>query len=89
MNSTKTMTTTVRIPSGFALPTCGHAFPASALGSAWIAGGDLGTTLPMGAAVRTAVSAVVRERQAVVVTDGSGFAAAYIPGTSAWRPPTC
>ena len=83
MNSTQPMTT-VRIPSGFAMPTCGHA-PASALGTVWTLGCDRGTTLPTGGVVST----VVRERQAAVVTDGRAFAKAYIPGTSAWRPPTC
>jgi hypothetical protein len=61
---------TAQIPSGFAMPTCGHAFGA-------------GTTT------------VTRER----VADIAGIKGAakadrvmtqsYLPGNSAWRPPTC
>ena len=72
-----TTTATAQIPSGFAMPACGHAsFRA--------------TGLPMTAGV------VVRGRQEDSVLcaaiDGKSVAVrttAYIPGTTAWRPPTC
>jgi len=88
MNSTTT-TWTAQTPSGFALPTCGHAFEA---------------TLRTRASVVTtgviAGAAVVRQRQEsvqILATDvvRGGFkgdmdlATAYFPGTSAWRPPIC
>jgi len=78
MNSTK-LSTTARIPSYFGMPMSGHAFGASAA----VAGSCLSAAL------------VVRER-AVAATDLTGAAQAglrfgqtTLPGTSAWRPPTC
>jgi len=69
--------TTVQIPSSFGMPACGHAFRVTT-------------------DARTAATAlVVRERVGFVAaatgaTDGDlGLAQSYIPGTSAWRPPTC
>jgi hypothetical protein len=57
-------------PSGFGMPTCGHA---SATGIS-----AFGATT------------VVRERRAVITGDVKGDMglAAYVPGTSAWSPPS-
>ncbi|MEI5672471.1 MULTISPECIES: hypothetical protein [Nocardioides] len=73
MASNKLMTT-VQTPSRFALPTCGHAFDASVRGT------DLGF-----AGIGTSVE---RERTATPIKGGLGFATAYVPGTTAWSPPT-
>lgn len=76
MSNTK-IRTTVQIPSGFGMPACGHAFRVTT---------DARTT---------ATALVMRERAGNVwaakgATDGDlGLAQSYIPGTSAWRPPTC
>ena len=62
-----------QIPSGFGMPVCGHAS---------VTNGAFGTT------------SVVRERQAVITGDVMGDAkgdlglTAYVPGTSAWSPPS-
>ena len=65
-------------PSGFGMPACGHA-AASQTGFAG--------ALPVSQATTT----VVRERQAAVITGdvkGDMGLAAYVPGTSAWSPPS-
>ncbi len=71
---------TAQIPSGFAMPTCGHA---------WI-----GTTGVIAGVVTTGV--VVRDRQedsvlgaAIAGKRDAARTLAYFPGTSAWRPPIC
>jgi hypothetical protein len=76
MNSIK-LRTTARIPSYFAMPVSGHAFGASAV-----------------AAACPSAALVVRDRAVVAdvtaaATAGLRFAQTSIPGTSAWRPPTC
>jgi hypothetical protein len=76
MFSTKLMTT-AQTPSRFALPTCGHAFLGASL-----RGTDLGVVAGAGTA------AVKRERIATQITGGMGFVPAYVPGTTAWSPPT-
>lgn len=68
------LTTTVQTPSRFAMPTCGHAFDASVWGT------DFGT-----AGVGTSVE---RERTAPRIKGGLGLVPAYVPGTTAWSPPT-
>lgn len=73
MISNKLMTT-VQTPSRFALPTCGHAFDATVRGT------DLGFA--------GTGSAVKRERIATPITGGEGLVPAYVPGTTAWSPPT-
>jgi hypothetical protein len=77
MNSIK-LRTTAQFPSYFAMPMSGHAFGASSL----VAGSCPSAAL------------VVRERAvaadvAGAATAGLRFGATTIPGTSAWRPPTC
>jgi hypothetical protein len=73
MESTKNMTTAM-IPSGFGMSACGHAFGATAASTT--------TTGAFGTDLR-----VVRERRAATQQD-TGLAIAYVPGTSAWSPPT-
>jgi hypothetical protein len=77
MNSIK-LRATAQFPSYFGMPVSGHAFGASSL----VAGSCPSAAL------------VVRER--AVVADVTGAATAglrnastSIPGTTAWRPPTC
>ena len=77
MNSIK-LSTTAQIPSYFRMPMSGHAF---------------GTSAPV-AGSRPSAALVVRDR--VVATDlaaavaaGLRFGQTTIPGTSAWRPPSC
>ena len=62
---------TAQIPSGFAMPTCGHAFD------------EISGRIVMSGA-RTH-GTVVRDRGAVVTT--LGYAEKSFPGTTAWRPP--
>ena len=77
MASNKLMTT-VQTPSRFALPTCGHAFEATVWG------------VDSGSFAGIATSFVERERTATQITikGGLGLVPAYVPGTSAWSPPT-
>ena len=65
-----------QIPSGFGMPACGHA---SLVTSGLPVSGGFGATT------------VVRERRAAVITGdvkGDMGLVAYVPGTSAWRPPS-
>lgn len=80
MNSTKLMTT-VQTPSRFALPACGHAFDATRWGA------DLGMFAGTGT---TVVERVERDRAAQItaIKGGRGFVPSYVPGTTAWSPPT-
>lgn len=64
--------TTVQTPSRFTLPTCGHAFEATLRGTDFA---GIGT------------SAVERARFAQI-KGGMGLVPAYVPGTTAWSPPT-
>jgi len=64
--NTNTIEMAAKIPSGFGMPVCGHAFQTSFVA--------LGTT------------SVVCDRQAAI--KGDMGLAAYVPGTSAWRPPS-
>jgi hypothetical protein len=73
MESTKNLMTAM-IPSGFGMPTCGHAFDTTAASTTGAFGADFGGT-----------AAVVRERRIEQDTD---LAIANVPGTSAWSPPT-
>lgn len=73
MISNKLMTT-VQTPSCFALPTTGHAFGATLRGT------DLGAI--------AGTPAVQRERIATQFKGGMGSVPAYVPGTTAWSPPT-
>ncbi|MEV7431503.1 hypothetical protein AB0N29_17955 [Nocardioides sp. NPDC092400] len=72
---------TAQIPSGFALPMCGHA---SARASFRATGVVLGAT-----------EVVVRDRQADTAIRAAAAdkrttrTTAYFPGTTAWRPPIC
>ena len=75
MASNKLMTT-VQTPSRFTLPTCGHAFEATLRGT------DLGAVAGIGTSV------VERERNATQIKGGMGLVPAYVPGTTAWSPPT-
>ncbi|MDN4163583.1 hypothetical protein [Nocardioides abyssi] len=84
----KQMTSTAQIPSGFAMPACGHAW--------------FDTTGVVAGAATTGVitTGVVRDRQEDSV-HATVLAAAVIgkrdairtqdcfPGTTAWRPPIC
>lgn len=76
MNSTKTWMT-AQSPSAFGMPICGHTSGASVIE----AGSAAATTL------------VVRKRQAFLGTNGittdRAFVPSYVPGTTAWSPPTC
>lgn len=65
-------------PSSFGAPFCGHAS---------VTTGVIGTTDARGTRGGFATTSVVRDRQAGVEAD-MGLALAYIPGTSAWSPPT-
>ena len=58
-------------PISFGMPACGHA--------------DFMTTGAFGIDAAFATTQVVRERKAV--KGDMGLAIAYVPGTSAWRPP--
>ena len=72
MNSNK-LWMTAQIPSGFGMPACGHA------------------TASVTSSAAFGATTVVRERQAAVITGdvkGDMGLAAYVPGTSAWSPPT-
>lgn len=71
------LTTTAQTPSSFALPTCGHAPVGASL-----RGTDLGAFAGAGTA------AVKRERIAPQTKGGMRLVPAYIPGTTAWSPPT-
>ncbi|WP_155993269.1 hypothetical protein [Nocardioides sp. URHA0020] len=79
MNSNKLWMTATN-PSDFGMPMSGHAF---------------GVVTPATAARRTSTTSVVRERLVDIagttgaVKAGLGLAQSYIPGNSAWRPPTC
>ncbi|WP_244929446.1 hypothetical protein [Nocardioides sp. W7] len=78
MNSTKLMTT-VQTPSRFALPMCGHAFDATVRGAGF------------GTFAGTGTSLAKRDRVATQITEikgGWGLVPAYVPGTTAWSPPT-
>ena len=62
-----------QIPSGFGMPACGHA------------------TASVTSSAAFGATTVVRERQAAVTTGdvkGDMGLAAYVPGTSAWSPPS-
>ncbi|GAA4371161.1 hypothetical protein [Nocardioides caricicola] len=78
MNSTKTWMT-AQTPSAFGMPICGHAFTVSARAAE---AGNAATT-----------KLVMRDRVAVIADsfgdDNRGLAQSYVPGTSAWSPPTC
>lgn len=76
MASNKLMTT-VQTPSRFTLPTCGHAFEATLRGTDFGSGiAGFGTTV------------VERDRFATQIKGGMGLVPAYVPGTTAWSPPT-
>jgi hypothetical protein len=62
-----------QIPSGFGMPTCGHAFETTAIQ----------------ASLRVLGTSVVRDRSDLGVTGDMGVAKTYFPGTSAWRPLNC
>ena len=64
---------TAQNPSCFGMPTRGHAFAATLWGT------DLGAF---------GTSMVTRDRQATLVKGGKGLVPTYIPGTTAWSPPT-
>jgi len=68
--NTNTIEMAAKIPSGFGMPSCGHAF-------ATIAQPSLGGF---------ATTSVVRDRQAAI--KGDMGLAGYVPGTSAWSPPS-
>ncbi|MBC9733326.1 hypothetical protein [Nocardioides marmotae] len=77
-------TTTAQTPSGFAMPTCGHAsIPASI--RAWIPAAVIvrdrqeGSVRPATLTVLGATTAIKRD----------AATPAYFPGTTAWRPPIC
>lgn len=79
-----TTSATALIPSGFAMPACGHA---------WI-----DTTGVIAGAATTGVitTGVVRDRQedsvlgaAVIGKRDAARPQAYFPGTTAWSPPIC
>jgi hypothetical protein len=79
VNSTQ-LWMTAQTPSAFGMPISGHA-------SRVITGAT-------DACAAAATTLVVRERAAIVATQGAvkgdmGLAQSYFPGTSAWRPPTC
>jgi deoxycytidylate deaminase len=82
VDSNKTWMTD-QTPSTFGMPISGHAFGIA--------------TCPRVASLRgTTVSAAVIERDRVVATGTTGaakgdmgLAQSNLPGTSAWRPPTC
>lgn len=73
--SSMTITWTAQVPSGSALPTCGHASAAIASRTRT----DLTRGLTTG---------VVRDAKAGI-EGGLGLAQAHFPATSAWRPPIC
>lgn len=75
MNSIKLMTT-VQTPSRFGMPACGHAFETAHRGSDVAAITGFGT------------SVVERDRFATQIKGGLGLVPAYVPGISAWSPPT-
>ena len=90
MNSTTTRTTTVLNPSRIALPTCGHAVegtPRAEVKTAAASRRVWGTTVPSIAGVRRGTTSV--DLAGAAIKGGMGFAQAYLPGTTAWRPPTC
>lgn len=70
------ITTTVQIPSRFAMPVCGHAH--DTVSRDWSA--DLGTRLIAGD--------VDRDRTAAATKGHLGFVA-LVPGTDAWSRPLC
>lgn len=78
-------------PSGFGMPACGHvSLAVSQVKSAW-------TAAPTVAAVRPSVIATdafagVRDQRDVAglgFTGDLGIEPTYIPGTTAWSPPSC
>lgn len=74
MDSNK-ISMTVRFPSDFGMPACGHASR---------------TVAPRPSQVRgTTVPVAVRDASAVAVTGDLLIARTYFPGTAAWRPPIC
>ncbi len=70
---TNTIKTAVQIPSGFGMPACGHLPKMSAF--------------PLTSSAGVATTVVVRDRQATAAKGDMGLIA-YVPGTSAWRPPS-
>jgi hypothetical protein len=75
VNSNKLWMTAQSAPC-FGMPISGHAF---------------GASVPATES-RIATTLVVRDRAMATqgaVKRGTGFAQAYLPGTNAWRPPTC
>ncbi|MDN4174920.1 hypothetical protein QWY28_18300 [Nocardioides sp. SOB77] len=86
MNSIVNLWTTAQTPSGFAMPTCGHASIRASIRATGVVPG--------------ATEVIVRDRREdSVVTSVIGTALAgkrdaartlaYFPGTTAWRPPIC
>jgi hypothetical protein len=73
MNSTK-LRMTASTPSRFGMPSCAHAFGMTPATDLRAA------TLVVRAGIEGTQGAIER---------GTGFAPSYLPGTSAWRPPTC
>ncbi|MGB0101100.1 MAG: hypothetical protein WBP61_12550 [Nocardioides sp.] len=78
MNSIK-LWMTAQTPSAFGMPISGHSF---------------GVTTRATDVCAAATAVVVRDRAVIAATKGAtdgelGFAQSYLPGTSAWRPPTC
>ncbi|MSZ75486.1 MAG: hypothetical protein F2667_00090 [Actinobacteria bacterium] len=74
MNSITTQWTTQN-SSAFGMPTCGHASFGASLRGTGVFVGSAGVDS--------------RVRPATSVKGAMGIATAYLPGTSAWRPPTC
>jgi hypothetical protein len=72
---------TEMIPSSFGMPGCGHAFVTLAPTSRTTVAGAFAD------AGKATTTEVVRDRKAVTTGD-LGLAIAYVPGTSAWRPPS-
>ncbi len=63
-----------QIPSGFGMPTCGHA--------------DDSVTRERSVDFGTPINGVVAGRLASTTKGQLGFVA-YVPGTNAWSPPLC
>ncbi|MEJ7831508.1 MAG: hypothetical protein WKF79_01210 [Nocardioides sp.] len=84
INMTNEMTTwTNQCPSGFAMPTCGHA-NGSTLGS-----NDRGTSATAFARKANVSGSLTAADESVIKGD-MGLAVAYVvPGTNAWSPPLC
>ena len=78
-----TTTPTAQIPSGFAMPVCGHASIHATGACTGVVNTGVIVRDRQEDSVRTAVLGTLTAKRDVVRT------LAYFPGTTAWRPPIC